>query len=167
MRAGRQYSGGPYHRRHPAPQHQAARRILLSSSDTRRNAKPGAMHMVRNVSRSLKPPKYKLRRRRPISSWRDLASPSTPFARAGRTRVDSLPRRVWPDRGPTCAYCAVMPPSITSSAPVIQDASSDARNSTPLAISSAVPSLPIGVRSSNTWRTAGSLKRLSVIGVSA
>ena len=32
-------------------------------------------------------------------------------------------------------YCAVMPPSITSSEPVTQDDSSDARNSTPLAIS--------------------------------
>jgi hypothetical protein len=41
-------------------------------------------------------------------------------------------------------YCAVMPPSITSSEPVTQDDSSDARNSTPLAISRAVPSRPIG-----------------------
>jgi hypothetical protein len=72
-----------------------------------------------------------------------------------------------PGRGPICAYCAVMPPSITSSEPVTQDDSSDARNSTPLAISSAVPSRPIGVRSSSTWRTAGSLKRFSVSGVSA
>jgi hypothetical protein len=48
------------------------------------------------------------------------------------------------------AYCAVMPPSITSSEPVTHDDSSDARNSTPLAISHAVPSRPIGVRSSST-----------------
>ena len=33
--------------------------------------------------------------------------------------------------------------------------SSDARNSTPLAMSSAVPSRPIGVRSISSWRTAG------------
>src|SRR5262249_28793380 len=38
------------------------------------------------------------------------------------------------------AYCAVMPPSITSSEPVTQADSSDARNSTPLAMSTAVPS---------------------------
>src|SRR5262245_58908151 len=31
------------------------------------------------------------------------------------------------------SYCAVMPPSMTSSEPVFHDASSDARNSTPLA----------------------------------
>ena len=49
-------------------------------------------------------------------------------------------------RAPIGAYCAVMPPSITSSEPVTQDDSSDARNSTPLAISSAVPSRPIGVK---------------------
>jgi len=53
-----------------------------------------------------------------------------------------------PGRGAICDYCAVMPPSITSSEPVIQDDSSDARNSTPLAMSWAVPSRPIGVRSS-------------------
>lgn len=35
--------------RHPL--HQAARGILLSSSNTRRNAKSGAVHMVRYVSR--------------------------------------------------------------------------------------------------------------------
>jgi hypothetical protein len=64
-------------------------------------------------------------------------------------------------------YCAVIPPSMTSSEPVTQDDSSDARNSTPFAMSSAVPSRPMGVRSSSTWRTAGSLKRCSVSGVSA
>jgi hypothetical protein len=79
----------------------------------------------------------------------------------------AAPGGVPPGRGPLCAYCAVMPPSITSSEPVTQDDSSDARNSTPLAISSAVPSRPIGVRSSSTWRTAGSLKRCTVSGVSA
>jgi hypothetical protein len=68
---------------------------------------------------------------------------------------------------PISAYCAVMPPSMTSSEPVTQDDSSDARNRTPLAISSAVPSRPIGVRSSSIWRTAGSLKRSTVSGVSA
>ena len=50
---------------------------------------------------------------------------------------------------PSQRYCAVMPPSITNSEPVTQDDSSDARNSTPLAISSAVPSRPIDVRSSS------------------
>ena len=64
-------------------------------------------------------------------------------------------------------YCAVMPPSMTSSEPVTQDNSSEARNNTPLAMSSAVPSRPIGVRSISTCRTAGSLKRCSVSGVSA
>ena len=77
------------------------------------------------------------------------------------------PQRAWPARRSICAYCAVMPPSITSSEPVTQDDSSDARNSTPLAISRAVPSRPIGVRSSSAWRTAGSLKRCKVSGVSA
>ena len=79
----------------------------------------------------------------------------------------AAPSSAPPGREPMCAYCAVMPPSITSSEPVTQDDSSDARNSTPLAISSAVPSRPIGVRSSSAWRTAGSLKRCSVSGVSA
>ena len=78
----------------------------------------------------------------------------------------------WPSgapagRGTICAYCAVIPPSITSSEPVTQDDSSEARNSTPLAISSAVPSRPIGVRSSSSWRTSGSLKRFAVSGVFA
>ena len=33
--------------------------------------------------------------------------------------------------GPKPAYCAIYPPSITNSVPVMKDASSDARNSTP------------------------------------
>ena len=37
------------------------------------------------------------------------------------------------------SYCAVTPPSITSSEPVINDDSSDARNKAPLAMSSGVP----------------------------
>ena len=72
-----------------------------------------------------------------------------------------------PTQRSTDSYCAVIPPSITSSEPVTQDDSSEARNNTPLAMSSAVPSRPIGVRSIRAWRTAGSLKRSSVNGVSA
>jgi hypothetical protein len=97
--------------------------------------------------------------------WRASVGGCPRFADLGRWLAAR--RGAPPGRGSMCAYCAVMPPSITSSEPVTQDDSSDARNSTPLAISSAVPSRPIGVRSSSTWRTAGSLKRCSVIGVSA
>ena len=88
-------------------------------------------------------------------------------AAGGRVAARGWRGRAPPGRAPGCAYCAVMPPSITSSDPVTQDASSDARNSTPLAMSSAVPSRPIGVRSSSIWRSAGLLKRFSVSGVSA
>ena len=45
-------------------------------------------------------------------------------------------------------YCAKYPPSITRDAPVMYEASSEAKNNTPKATSSGVPRLPIGVRSS-------------------
>jgi serine/threonine protein kinase len=48
---------------------------------------------------------------------------------------------------PPGLYCAVYPPSITRLAPVMNEDSSDARNSTPFAISSAVPRRPTGTRS--------------------
>jgi hypothetical protein len=65
------------------------------------------------------------------------------------------------------AYWAVMPPSMTSSVPVIQADSSEARNRTPLAISSAVPRRPMGVLSISNLLTAGLLKRSAVSGVVA
>ena len=43
-------------------------------------------------------------------------------------------------------YPAMMPPSMTSSEPVMKDDSSEARNRTALAISSGSPSLPMGTR---------------------
>src|SRR4030095_2514071 len=48
---------------------------------------------------------------------------------------------VWPP-----VYSAVVPPSMTSSLPVMYDDSSDARYITPYATSSAVPTRPIGRR---------------------
>ena len=44
-------------------------------------------------------------------------------------------------------YWAMRPPSMTISLPVTKDESSEARNRTPLAMSSTVPSLPSGMLS--------------------
>src|SRR5262249_19981655 len=57
------------------------------------------------------------------------------------------------ERSPS--YCAVYPPSITNSLPVTNDASSEARYSTPYAISSGVPTRPMGTRWSRSSRSAG------------
>ena len=64
-------------------------------------------------------------------------------------------------------YCAVIPPSITNSDPVLKDDSSEARNRIPMAISSAVPSRPIGTRLSLDPKESDVLNKGSVIGVYA
>src|SRR6187397_1084650 len=51
-----------------------------------------------------------------------------------------------------CRQCAVQPPSTTRPAPVMKLASSDARKTMPLAMSSAMPSRPIGCRASDALR---------------
>src|SRR5215471_16394292 len=68
------------------------------------------------------------------------------------------------ERSPS--YCAVYPPSMTNSLPVTKDASSEARYSTPYAISSVVPMRPRGVRRSRSSRVAGTDRERSVMGVS-
>ena len=131
-------------------------------------AKPfGRFRANRSLAQSRRP----LRSRR-VGNGAARATTAVQVFRANITYIPDLVHGPAPAAGCPAAdrlalYCAVMPPSITSSEPVTQDDSSDARNSTPLAMSSAVPSRPIGVRSSSTWRAAGSLKRFSVSGVSA
>src|SRR6187401_1512233 len=50
------------------------------------------------------------------------------------------------------SQCAVQPPSTTKPAPVMKLASSDARKTMPLAMSSASPRRPIGCRPIVAWR---------------
>src|SRR5712691_5970905 len=57
------------------------------------------------------------------------------------------------ERSPS--YCAVYPPSITNSLPVTNDDSSEARYSTPYAISSVVATRPRGTYRSRSSRSAG------------
>src|SRR5262249_60400500 len=63
-------------------------------------------------------------------------------------------------------YAAVMPPSTTSDAPVMNDESSDARNSAALASSSACPSRPIGSCTMRRARRTGSERSSASSGVS-
>ena len=59
-----------------------------------------------------------------------------------------------------------MPPSTTSAAPVMKLESSDAKKSAAFAISSACPSLPIGMWTSRRSRLTGSASRFAISGVS-
>ena len=56
-----------------------------------------------------------------------------------------------------CRYTQVYPPSITRSAPVMNEDSSLARNKAPLAISSGWPSRPIGCSGTSALRAASML----------
>jgi hypothetical protein len=77
-----------------------------------------------------------------------------------RTRVPIVAQIDDPDPASGCcfmllgAYCAVVPPSITSPAPVTKAASSETKNTMPLAISLGVPMRPIGSRSMTCRRAA-------------
>ncbi len=55
--------------------------------------------------------------------------------------------------------CAMIPPSATIVVPVTYDASSDARNSTTLAISIGCPQRPIGIASSERLAMSGKRSR--------
>ena len=57
-------------------------------------------------------------------------------------------------------YCAVMPPSTTSPAPVMKAASSEARKTMPWAMSVTVPMRPLGMRVSACWAFSSTVPKL-------
>ena len=59
-----------------------------------------------------------------------------------------------------------MPPSMTSSAPVTKDDSSEARYNTPAAMSSGIPMRPKGVLPTLSCQTSGMEWKVWVIGLS-